>query len=741
MAQTIWLQSDSGKNGGQFLIDLDTRKAPIVVAGGSLEIFQGTFDFGKPLDLSGYDRINLIIREGQTDDTPAMVDTNLLEGSFTNAVGLSAWNSRAAYNARWVIPAGEMAYDMGDEEEVSLWMVITAFNDDSGAETILGASSVRMLADNNAGTDGGAQYMLKEVYDTNNNGKADVAELAEAVAWDDVTGKPGTFAADLTGAVVYDGVQSLSAPQQEQARDNIGAGTLSDLGASLLYSSQSLTAPQKLQALTNLGINTLSLDGAVRFDEVQSLSSGEKTQAQDNLGLSGLSLDGAVLYSAAQGLNDSQKQQARENIDAISSSNLEGAVLYDQVQALDLAEKAQARDNIGASASASEITEQIIILQKALDTVLGATTNCLQDISFAGETPTLPVVYGFVEAASGNLLFYELDSGVAVANGTTLVLPNDYDDATNDYYWNKSTLDVAVSGVLLADGTEDSTGAQSFNRVNFSPATAISILTGAFVFTKNNQTVDTEGAAATDDLATITGATTGEFLLLSSVDSARVVTVTHSVATNGIRTWDEADIVLDDPSKLLLLRFNGTYWSVIGGSVAGGGGGGGVPFDDSVAQLTNTADATKKVRMLAGNIDTATTVAAQFPNSDSKLGVLTKEYLTFDASLAEFETELLFVATKPGTIHWVGAVVDDPGTESVVVSILKSNAELTGAITLSGAADHLDYGFGVTEYNEAFVAGNVFEVRIDDPGDGEGSGAVASQGPITIEVVFSYEDD
>ena len=39
----------------------------------------------------------------------------------------------------------------------------------------------------------GTGDMLKSVYDTTNNGKVDVAELAEAVAWTSVTGKPSSF--------------------------------------------------------------------------------------------------------------------------------------------------------------------------------------------------------------------------------------------------------------------------------------------------------------------------------------------------------------------------------------------------------------------------------------------------------------------------------------------------------------------------------------------------------------------
>ncbi len=42
--------------------------------------------------------------------------------------------------------------------------------------------------------DAGGGDMMKSTYDSNNNGKVDVAETAEAVDWDDVTSKPSTFA-------------------------------------------------------------------------------------------------------------------------------------------------------------------------------------------------------------------------------------------------------------------------------------------------------------------------------------------------------------------------------------------------------------------------------------------------------------------------------------------------------------------------------------------------------------------
>ena len=46
--------------------------------------------------------------------------------------------------------------------------------------------------------------MLKIVYDNNNNGKVDVAELAEAVPWAGVTSKPATFPPQVHNHVISD---------------------------------------------------------------------------------------------------------------------------------------------------------------------------------------------------------------------------------------------------------------------------------------------------------------------------------------------------------------------------------------------------------------------------------------------------------------------------------------------------------------------------------------------------------
>lgn len=75
--------------------------------------------------------------------------------------------------------------------------------------------------------------------------------------------------------------------------------------------------------------------------------------------------------------------------------------------------------------------------------------------------------------------------------------------------------------------------------------------------------LDTEAAAATDNLATInaTNSRVGEILLIRSVSSGRVITVKHS--TGNISTVDGADYVLKDPKQFLMLKYKGTTWEEV----------------------------------------------------------------------------------------------------------------------------------------------------------------------------------
>jgi len=98
------------------------------------------------------------------------------------------------------------------------------------------------------------------------------------------------------------------------------------------------------------------------------------------------------------------------------------------------------------------------------------------------------------------------------------------------------------------------------------------IASGSITVTKNFVVVDTEGAAASDDLANILGYGEGRLLFIRAANSAHVVTLKNAAGGNGqIQTWGGADIFLSD-IKWLPLIGTATGWSDAsgGGSTASG---------------------------------------------------------------------------------------------------------------------------------------------------------------------------
>jgi len=70
--------------------------------------------------------------------------------------------------------------------------------------------------------------------------------------------------------------------------------------------------------------------------------------------------------------------------------------------------------------------------------------------------------------------------------------------------------------------------------------------------------VDTEGAAATDNLSTISGGSDGQVLYLIAANAGRVITLKHNVGN--IKLWGGVDVALA-ADKVTKLFYNGTNWS------------------------------------------------------------------------------------------------------------------------------------------------------------------------------------
>jgi hypothetical protein len=102
-------------------------------------------------------------------------------------------------------------------------------------------------------------------------------------------------------------------------------------------------------------------------------------------------------------------------------------------------------------------------------------------------------------------------------------------------------------------------------------SSTLTIASGAVTRTRFYHTIDTEGAAGTDDLDTLNGGLLGDLLLIRPANDARTVVVKH--LTGNIRLNGNADLSLDEEDDFLLLLFTGSQWWEVSRNVAGGGGG------------------------------------------------------------------------------------------------------------------------------------------------------------------------
>lgn len=147
--RTIWLHTDSGKDGGRFLIDSETRRPPVAAEGVALRVRLGSFSFDQPRDLSGCDRLNLSIhRSPYVQDGLALVSEDVPASSVTSLVSLSAFNNRLASNATWEISAPSMFFALGGGSEAELTMVVTSIEGNN--RTVIGSGSLTVYAEHEA---------------------------------------------------------------------------------------------------------------------------------------------------------------------------------------------------------------------------------------------------------------------------------------------------------------------------------------------------------------------------------------------------------------------------------------------------------------------------------------------------------------------------------------------------------------------------------------------------------------
>ena len=125
-----------------------------------------------------------------------------------------------------------------------------------------------------------------------------------------------------------------------------------------------------------------------------------------------------------------------------------------------------------------------------------------------------------------------------------------------------SSLDSAITNII---GTDDS---NPLYRLGTSSELTIS--SGAVTITKSHHTIDTESDASTDDLDTMTIATSNVFGTIRAENTARTIVIKDG--TGNILTWDGNDITLDNTDKALFYYYDGTNVRILSIISAGGGG-------------------------------------------------------------------------------------------------------------------------------------------------------------------------
>jgi hypothetical protein len=127
------------------------------------------------------------------------------------------------------------------------------------------------------------------------------------------------------------------------------------------------------------------------------------------------------------------------------------------------------------------------------------------------------------------------------------------------------TLTIPATGTAALLGTAQTfTAAQTLDKVIAGAGADLTIASGVITVTHLLHRIDTEGAGATDDLATINGGTARQILILEPVSSSRDVTVKHG--TGNIFLTGAADFLLDNVRAKLVLLCNtaATEWHEIG---------------------------------------------------------------------------------------------------------------------------------------------------------------------------------
>jgi|TARA_E500000318_G_scaffold90641_1_gene88626 hypothetical protein len=107
-------------------------------------------------------------------------------------------------------------------------------------------------------------------------------------------------------------------------------------------------------------------------------------------------------------------------------------------------------------------------------------------------------------------------------------------------------------------GRNPSFGNVTVDKQTFSQGSDITIASGEITPTNSFHRLDTESAAATDDLDTINGGEIGQIIILKPAFGSRTIVVKDN--TGNIQTAGGTDFTMDDARDVIILIYDGNNW-------------------------------------------------------------------------------------------------------------------------------------------------------------------------------------
>ena len=247
-------------------------------------------------------------------------------------------------------------------------------------------------------------------------------------------------------------------------------------------------------------------------------------------------------------------------------------------------------------------------------------------------------------------------------------------------------------------------------------ATALTIASGVVTLTNNSSSyvLDTEGAAASDDLDTINGGQDGQIIYISCANASRLINLKNN--TGNIKIENGGTITLNSTTQIVGLRYNSTVWEVLfnsqensvlqvvnttTGAVATGITT--MPFDDTIPQISEgdeyiTRSITPKSANSKLKIDVV--IGCLGCSSDTTITIALFQDSTANAIAAVAVSNIASTRPYPASFsHYMTA-----GTTSSTTFKVRIGGGSAGTITFNGVAGARIFGgvssssITITEY-------------------------------------------